>query len=163
MKILDSIEINDYLKDLDDRQLIIESFLIIEEAIEEVLRTCVPNIDGELLSRNNIARLNFEQKLALVRCYLSPLGSRILSLAKTLQSIRNNVAHNRAFKVTAGEYNNLLKSLSTKDREIFHKSYESAAKITGKDPKKVKSLEARSVLILLVIWFCTLMKKATNE
>jgi hypothetical protein len=138
----------DSLEKLNDRHLVIEVHLIIEEYLDELLKKIIPDIEKALLKGS--ITLSYEQKIRLVGCFLT--RPDFLNFPKMVQRMRNQVAHHRTYQVKNEQLKEFFKRLVAEDKEMVRKASKNASSKLGKKISFDK-LAPRIQFLLLTMWF----------
>src|SRR4051812_3083408 len=102
------------LKGLNDRHLVMEAHLIIEEYLDALLRKLIPDIEKNLLGDPASGNLSYEQKRRLMGCFLKEKD--FLTFPKMVQNMRNGIVHDRAYVMDDAKFREFYKNLSLKDK-----------------------------------------------
>ncbi len=156
VKLINNNEIKDALENCkNNRHLIIESFLIIEECVDAIINLYY----GGIVKVKGI-RLEFKQKLHILGDLIIKdkdncnRNKSLIRSPKMLQEMRNRVAHNRKEIVGDQELKKFYKELDSDDKEKLNNIIK---RISGFEEDNFKGLPPKHQFGLLLIWYRALV------
>jgi hypothetical protein len=136
---LDDESFRNAIFDKDDLGCVIRSHLHIEYEFDLLLKELVPNMKAlDKMHLDFSVKIQLAVALGVDELRLKPLVA--------LSKIRNNFAHKPFYKLDKDSVNNLYKSLSSREKEIYQTSLQ---KVAGK--KNNLSQTDRFILCVIVI------------